>query len=638
MRNIYLETTELEKAIQIFQENIINFFENKDTEWIDTEDAYSRVAAEAVFAKNSSPSYHSSSMDGVMVKSSMTKFARESEPLFIKNEDFKFCNTGDMLVKPYDAVIMIEDVKLEEGGISILKPVNPWHNIRLQGEDVIEEDLIYTAYHKFESVDLSVLISCGIDRVKVLKKPIIGIIPTGNEIISHKEKLTKGKIIESNSTMLVSMARKEKIDSIVYPIVADNKDDLSKAIKLASKECDFICVLAGSSAGSKDYIREILEQLGEVFVHGISIKPGKPALLGKIDDKPFVGLPGYPVSTHIIFEQIVIPTILKKLRISPMAKPRIKATLTKQVISSLKNREYVRVKIGKIANKLSATALDRRAGSLYSLAESDGYLIIDRNKEGYRASDEVEIVLHKPISDDSLEKRLISIGSHDIVLDIINDLLAINNKNTRLISSHVGSMSGLKALKEGNCHIAPSHLLDRSGTYNNEAIDLFFDKNQVSKISVVGRRQGIYVAKGNPLNIKKLDDLKSKTMVNRQRGAGTRVLFDYLLEKNNIDSNEIIGYNNEVTTHLQAALAVKNGDCDFSIGVESAAIKMDIDFIYLKDEEYEFIIKNENLSLESIAEITNILGSDQFKNKMESIGGYNTKRSGKINKGEKNEY
>lgn len=630
MRNIYLDTKELEDSIEIFQSNLARFFDDNKTEIINSKDALGRISAKAIFAKYSSPSYHSSAMDGVMVVSEMTKLARENKPLFLKNEDFIYCNTGSPLVKPYDAVIMIEDVKIEEDGITILKPVNAWENIRIQGEDVIEKDLIFESYHKFRAVDLSVLIATGINEVEVLKKPILGLIPSGNEIIDKDEELSVGKIIESNSAMLRSMAFENGIETIIYPIVKDEKESIEKALVKASKECDFVCLIAGTSAGSKDFTSEIVGKLGEVFVHGISIKPGKPAILGKIFDIPFVGLPGYPVSTHIVFERIVIPTILKKLNQIEDDKEIIKAKLTKPVISSLKNREYIRSKLGIVDGKTIVTPLDRKAGSLFSLAQSDGYIIIDRNIEGYNRGDIIDVILHKPIAKEILNNRIVCIGSHDIVVDLLNDMFAKDKKQTRISSSHVGSLGGLKALSEGDCLIAPSHLLDEDGTYNNDAIKLFFDPENISKINVVGRRQGIYVPKGNPLSIKTIDDLLDKKMVNRQRGAGTRLLFDYLLKKENIDPYTIRGYDNEVTTHLSAALAVKNGDCDFSIGVESAAIKMDIDFIYLKDEEYQFIIKKENLKLQSIKDLLEILRSEDFKIRISELGGYNTNDSGNI--------
>ncbi len=631
MRNIYLDTVELEKALKIFHDNIGEFFTNQDYEIIDTKNGLDRILSEPVYAKYSSPAYHSSAVDGFMVESELIKLARETEPLFIKNEDFIYCNTGAALIKPYDSVIMIEDVKIEEDGISILSPVRPWENIRIQGEDVIEKDLLFESYHQLSAVDLSVLVSTGVNEIKVLKKPLIGIIPSGNEIVDSSNELEMGKIIESNSTMLVNAAYKYGIDSKVYPIVKDNKDDIRNILDKAARECDFVTLIAGTSAGSKDFTKEIVQILGEVYVHGLSIKPGKPAILGKIYETPFVGLPGFPISTHIVFDQVVIPTVLRKLRLINDDKEVISAKLTKPVISSLKNREYVRVKLGNVNGSIIATPLDRKAGSLYSLAISDGYLIVERNIEGYNRGDVVDITLHRPLKEKTFKNRIVSIGSHDLVLDVLNDILAVADKSTRISSSHVGSLAGLKALSEGDCLIAPSHLLDETGTYNNDAIKLFFEEDEVSKINVVGRRQGIYVAKGNPLGIRSIDDLLDKTMVNRQRGAGTRILFDYLLKESNIDPENIAGYDNEVTTHLSAALAVKNGDCDFSIGVESAAIKMDIDFIYLKDEEYQFILKKDNLELDSIKDLIQILKSDNFKNRINELGGYNTENSGVVN-------
>ncbi|MDO4594265.1 MAG: molybdopterin-binding protein, partial [Tissierellia bacterium] len=339
MRNIYLKTTDEKEAIKIFHENLKEFFERKETEIVEVSKLLGRISAKSVFSKTSSPAFHSCAMDGVMIESKITKQARENKPLYIKNSDFEFCNTGQYLKKPYDSVIMIEDIKVEEDKIVILNPVRPWENVRIQGEDVIEKDLIYTAYHEFSAVDLSVLKSCGVTEVEVLKKPIIGIIPTGDEII-NSNKAQLGKILESNSQMLKAMSEEIGASAKIYDIAKDDESILKQSVLKAVDECDFIVVIAGSSAGSKDYTLKVLKDLGEVYVHGISIKPGKPAILGKIKDKPFVGLPGFPVASHIVFDNFVITTILKKLKKSRPQKQIIKGFLTKQVISSLKNTEY----------------------------------------------------------------------------------------------------------------------------------------------------------------------------------------------------------------------------------------------------------------------------------------------------------
>lgn len=263
-----------------------------------------------------------------------------------------------------------------------------------------------------------------------------------------------------------------------------------------------------------------------------------------------------------------------------------------------------------------------------SLARSDGYLIVPRNSEGFLRGEEVEVRLHHKLQ--HLVERLVVTGSHDMVLDLINDLFAQQGKGSVLISSHVGSLAGLQSLKEKECHLAPSHLLGTDGRYNYEAMDLFFKGESMAMIHVVGRRQGIMVPKGNPKNIQSIKDLVGKTMINRQRGAGTRVLFDYLLEKEGISPEDILGYEQEATSHLAVALAVSQGDVDFGIGIEAAAKTMNCDFIYLTDEAYEFIAYKESLDIPEVRELIELLKSEVFKKKVDGLGGYDSKISGNV--------
>ncbi len=630
MRNIYLKTKTLEEAIFALDEHLDQFYKNTEVETIPVREALDRVSSKAIYARLSSPLYHSCAMDGIMVESKKTVSAREHEPLHLDKSEFKYCDTGDPLEKPYDAVIMIEDISEDEDGVTILAPIHPWEHVRPVGEDIIENDLLFVQNHRFSPIDLSVLLAAGIKEVEVLKKPTVAIIPTGDEIVSGEEEIKIGDIIESNTAMFAAMAEQRGAVAVVYPVIPDIKDKLKDTVAEAIAKHDIVTMVAGSSAGRDDYTKQIAEELGNVYVHGISIKPGKPAVLAVIGDKPFIGLPGYPVSGHIVFDEIVLPIIAKKLRRIELEKEVLSGVLTRPVISSLKNREYIRIKMGKIDDKVTFTPLDRGAGSSYSLSQSDGYLIVPRNSEGYLRGDDVEVRLHKPIPKEVLEKRLVSIGSHDMVLDVINDEFAKAGKKTMLLSSHVGSFAGLQALAAGNCHLAPSHLLGKGGKYNDEGINLFFKDQDMAVIKVVGRRQGVFVPKGNPQGIKGIKDLVGKSMVNRQRGAGTRVLFDYMLENEGISVNDIPGYEHEVTTHLAAALAVKNGDADFSIGVESAAINMGVDFIYLADEDYEFVLKKKDLELDAIQELIELLKSDEFRQTVDDIGGYSTEDSGVV--------
>ncbi len=630
MRKVYLQTRSLDEAKKTYFEELGDYLTEKKTETILVREALGRVTANAVYARVSSPLYHSSAMDGIMVESKKTQKARESEPLFLSEEDFRLCDTGDPIVEPYNAVIMVEELTPVDGGYTINKAVHPWENIRPMGEDIIERDLIFPQLHQLKPIDLSVLLAAGLDQVEVYKQPRLAIIPTGDEIVSGQEDLTLGDIIESNSAMFKGMAQEAGAQADVLPVVKDEREALFHVVKEAMDDYDMVCMIAGSSAGRDDYTASIAEELGQVYVHGISIKPGKPAILAKINGKPFVGLPGFPVSGHIIFGEILSPLLRKRAHLPEPEQATLQAKLTKNVVSSLKYQEYVRVKVGKIGDSYSATPMDRGAGASMSLALSDGYLIVPQNTEGYTKGSLVEIRLHEPISQSVLENRLVIIGSHDLVVDVIDNLLAEKGAKSSLVSSHVGSLSGLKSLATKECHLAPSHLLGEDGTYNDQAVRLFFKKDKMVAINVVGRRQGIIVPKGNPQNIQGLQDLPGKRMINRQRGAGTRVLFDYLIGQENLSVEDFEGYDNEATTHLAVALAVKSGDVDFGIGVESAAIKLDCDFIYLADEAYEFITYQDWLVEDAIKEVLEVLGSDAFKREVHLLGGYSTDESGKV--------
>ena len=231
---------------------------------------------------------------------------------------------------------------------------------------------------------------------------------------------------------------------------------------------------------------------------------------------------------------------------------------------------------------------------------------------------------------ENLDRRLVVTGSHDMVLDLINDMLAERGQEGGLVSSHVGSLAGLQSLRDGECHLAPSHLLGSDGRYNYEAMDRFFKGQRMALIRVVGRRQGLILPKGNPKKIEGIKDLRGLSMINRQRGAGTRFLLDYLLDKEGISSEEISGYDNEATTHLAVALAVSQGDVDFGLGIESAARAMDCDFVFLADEAYDFVTYEKELHNPQVEEVIELLKSDDFKKRLEELGGYASQESGSV--------
>ncbi len=627
-RNIYLDSVDIKEISQIINKLLENGKYQIKDEDINILDSLNRITYEAVYAKVSSPCYNAAAMDGVTLVASKTYAAAETTPVIILKNDFLPINTGNIIPSKYDAVVMIEDViENKDGSITLIKSVRPFQNIRPIGEDIVEGDMILPKNHKIRPVDISALLSGGITNIKVIKKPLIGIIPTGDEIIRDIKELKEGKIIDSNSFYIKNEIELLGGYATILNIVEDVFDTLESKILEATKIYDLVIIGAGSSAGTKDYAKSIIEKNGTVYVHGIGIKPGKPTIIGEINRTPIIGLPGYPVSTFIAFDNVVKPIITYFLNQDMETGRIVKARLTKKVYSSLKSHEFIRVKLGIINNEIIATPLDRGAGVTMSLVKADGIMIIEKNKEGYEEMSLVDIHLLKDLRE--IEKSLVVIGSHDIILDKIDDLMS--NEKYHLSSTHIGSFGGIMAIKNKGCHIAPVHILNTDGIYNEFIIDKYLD-DTYSLVRGVSRIQGLYIKKGNPKKIKSLKDLSRKdiTFVNRQRGSGTRILLDYLLKEENIDKDLIKGYEFELGTHMLVATSVKNPRYDTGMGVQSVANLMGLDMIILAEEHYDFIVMNEIIDTSVYKQFLKVLKSQEFKNVLQKLGGYNIKNIGEI--------
>ncbi len=618
IRNVYLKSTDLKDINPIIDLIVKNYIVKWET--ISVIDSLNRISFEGIYANVSSPYYSASAMDGIALKASLTYEATETNPVILDKKHIKYINTGNEIPEEFDAVVMIEDVyDNNDGTISLIKSVRPYQDIRPIGEDIVEGDMVVPKNHLIRPVDISALLSAGISEIKVIKKPKVAIIPTGDEIIRDVKDLKKGKIIDSNSFFMKNELTLLGAESKIFDIVVDEYILLEKAVINASNKYDLILIGAGSSAGSKDYAKNIIEKNGTVHVHGISIKPGKPTIIGEVNNTPVIGIPGYPVSTYIAFDLVVKPIIGKFLNIEKTHKEAIKAKLTKKIYSSLKNEEYIRVKLGIINNEYIASPLNRGAGVTMSLVKADGIMIVPKNSEGYESGSIVDISLLKDINE--IEKSLISIGSHDILLDKVDDLMS--NNNYHLSSSHIGSFGGIMAIKSKGCHIAPVHVLDEDGSYNLNILDKYLD-NDYSLVRGVSRVQGLMVKKGNPKNIKCLKDLLKDdiTFVNRQRGSGTRILLDYMLDKEGIDSKGVKGYDFELSTHMLVASSVKDARFDCGMGIVSVANLNNLDIVEVGKENYDFLVLKEIIDTPIFDEFISVLKSVEFKNELDKLGGY----------------
>ncbi|MDD4833289.1 MAG: molybdopterin biosynthesis protein [Lutispora sp.] len=629
-RNLYLENMDVDEALKLFLDRS---GQKQQTEKIPVIGSLGRVTADPVFAIYSSPNFNASAMDGIAVKAKDTFEASEVNLVILKKENhYKYVDTGDSISDPYDAVIMIEDIaEAGEDRVKIISPAFPWQHIRPIGEDIVANEMIIPSNHIIRPVDIGALLSGGITEIAVYKKPKVGIIPTGTEIVEPGEELRIGDIIESNSRIFEGLVIEYGGEPKRYAPVPDDYEKLKAALKNAAMENDIVVINAGSSAGSEDYTAKLVKDLGELILHGIATKPGKPAILGLIQGKPVIGVPGYPVSAWVVFE-IFAKALINKWSGRPIKEEKtVEAVLSKRMVSSLKNKEYVRIKLGKVMDNLIATPLNRGAGVTMSLVRADGILEIPQTSEGFEAGEKIKVKLLKDLED--IQNTIVSIGSHDLIMDIAGNMMHRKNSGYNLSSAHVGSMGGIMAIRRGEAHIAPIHLLDeKTGIYNIEYIKKYLSNIDMALIKGVKRVQGIMTKKNNPKSIKGIEDLMREDIgfVNRQKGAGTRILVDYLLKKSNLDAEKIRGYEREMTTHMAVAAAIASGTADMGVGVYSAAKAMNLDFIPIGEEDYDFAIPRAFLGEDMIELFIEVIMSQEFKNYLQSMGGYGTENTGEI--------
>lgn len=628
-RNLYLDTKPVEEAAAIYL-NALEKVIGISYETIPVTQSLNRVTRSASYAKYCSPLFNASAMDGIAVISERTKAATEVEPVQLKEkEDYIVVDTGDPIHPPYDAVIMAEDLVENEEGVLITASAAPWQHVRPIGEDIVAGEMILPSKHKIRPIDVGVLLSAGITEIEVVKKPEVAIFPTGTEIIEPEQTPDDGSIIESNSRMFENMVREAGGNARRFPPIIDDYQMIRDSIAKAVCEYDMVIVNAGSSAGTEDYTVHVLRELGEVLVHGVAIKPGKPVILAIVEGKPVIGLPGYPVSAYIGFENFVEPVLAMMAQTAVKHNEVVAASISKRLVSSLRHKEYVRVKVGKVGDKMVAAPLARGAGAAMSLVRADGFCVIEQNSEGVEAGEQVQVELYR--DREEVENTVVIIGSHDLILDVAADMMPNLHQGMFVSSTHVGSMGGLMALKRKEAHLAPIHLLDEeSGEYNLSYIRKLFGSGKMALIKGVGRTQGIIVKKGNPLGIKSIGDLTRCRYVNRQRGAGTRVLFDYKLKQLGIEAAQIQGYEREAATHMAVAAAVGSDGADAGMGILSAAKAMDLDFIPVGPEEYDFAIPLEYLELPHIKAFLDILRRKEFHQRLEELGGYTYERAGEI--------
>jgi molybdopterin molybdotransferase/putative molybdopterin biosynthesis protein len=636
-RMIYLHMKTLAEAREIFL-NCLDYGLMLKSECVPTFKAMGRILAEPVFARFSSPNFHAAAMDGIalLAEESFGTTIDQPRQFRIGKEAF-WINTGQPLPTGTNAVIMVEQVnQMEEDLVEIQAAAFPWQYVRKMGEDLVANELLLPQGHRITAYDLGALVAGGVFEVPVVQKPRVALIPTGSELVEWQGmalgSLPPGKVPEYNTLVLSGLVRECGGEPLRRSIVRDKKELIMGALDEAvASDNHLVIINAGSSSGSEDYSLTAIESLGEVLVHGVTIMPGKPTILGRIQGKPVIGNPGYPVSATISFEQFARPVLYKMQGIVDPERKKVTVYPARSFPSKLGQEEFLRVNLGRVGEKIIANPLPRGAGTITSLTRADGIIRIPMNAEGINGEDAVQAELLR--EETLLDHTVVIVGSHDNTLDLLGNFLTCQHPVFRLTSSNVGSTGGLMALKRGIAHLAGSHLLDpESGQYNIPYIRRLIPEVPVKGINLVLRQQGLIVAKGNPKKIASLEDLirQGVTFINRQSGSGTRILLDFRLKESGIDSALIRGYEDEEFTHMAVAVAILSGRADVGLGIYAAARALDLDFIPVVQEQYDLVIPEKYWEEEKIQALLSVIRSTDFQEAVKALGGYDLSLTGQI--------
>ena len=602
-------------------------------ETVSLDQAPGRVTSQPVWARMSSPHYHSAAMDGVVVRAQDTHGASKTSPLTLKlGDQARWIDTGDPIPPGYNAVIMVEDIQqMGDEEIQIMAAVADWQHVRLLGEDMVATELVLPENHRIGPSDLGAMAAAGLTEVEVRRKPVVCIIPTGTELIRPGEPMEVGKIIEFNSLMMAAQVEEWGGRPVRHPIVPDDFGRIKEAVQQALETSDVVIMNAGSSAGSEDYTAQVVSEVGRLLVHGIAVRPGHPVVLGVAGSTPLIGAPGYPVSCVLTMDIIAKPLISRLLGVLPPVRPRLEATMSRKVLSPMGEDEFMRVKVGRVGERVIATPLTRGAGVIMSLVRADGLVRIPRFSEGLEAGSAVEVELLRPREE--VENTIVAIGSHDMTLDLLGSLLHKDNAALSLASANVGSLGGLQALRREEAHLAGTHLLDEdTGEYNIPYIRRVLGDSEVVVVNLTYRDQGLIVPKGNPENIRTLSDLSREdvSFVNRQRGSGTRLLLDYELKLAGISVESIKGYDRDEYTHTGVAAAVASGIASVGLGILAAARALDLDFVPLLKERYDLVIPKRYYESQLLQPLLQIIRRSDFQEQVTNLGGYDTSQTGQV--------
>ncbi|MEW6269830.1 MAG: molybdopterin biosynthesis protein [Thermodesulfobacteriota bacterium] len=621
------------------------------------EDALGRVTAEAVHARASVPHYHGAAMDGIAVRAEDTAGATDAHPVDLEHgtpdrvaRPFAWVDTGNALPAWANAVVMIERVftggaasaASDAGGprtvsgrearvVHVRAAAPPWQHVRLVGEDVVAGEPLLPRGHRIRPWDVGALLAAGVEEVAVRPRPVVAILPTGDELIEPGEPRRPGRIVEFNSRMIAAFVEEWGGAAVRLPPVRDDLDAIRARVDRALDDADVVCVIAGSSAGQRDFSALALGELGELLVQGIEVMPGKPAIVVAVAAERgarasvALGIPGYPVSAAVVCRELLEPLVAHLLGAATADRPTVRAVVPRRVPSRLGQEELVRVALGEVGERLVASPLARGAGAITTMARADGFLRIPRAVEVLSAGDEVEVELLRPLAE--VLGTIVVAGSHDPVLGVLEDALRSTHARCKLATRSIGGVAGLVALGRDEAHVAAIGAFDALP----DAEGLLAGR-PVVVVHLVARELGLVVAPGNPLGLTSLADLARddvRGVPEPTRGSVRLVAHEAVPHRRGGVERKLRGeQEHEELTPMAVAAAVQSGLADAAVGLASAAAALGLGFVPLAREDYDLVLRADFAASDMGRALVATVRGEAFRAAVARLAGYDASRSG----------
>jgi putative molybdopterin biosynthesis protein len=607
----FLSVLSREEAAKRFQSHLA--MKPLGIESVSLADSLGRILAETLRAPIDVPPFDRSSVDGFAVRASDVTTATDQSPIVLTlNAETIACGsppslevlpksatpiaTGGPIPRGADAVVMVEQTDPDGDDILIRRAVAPGQNIGFAGSDIAQGETLLRHGDLIGSREIGMLAACGLAEVPVYRKPRVAVLSTGDELVQPGEPLKPAAIYDSNGPIVAAAIAENGGVSIFAGAIRDDAAALEAVLQTALAENDMVILSGGTSKSAGDLTYRIVAKLGApgIVAHGVALKPGKPLCLAVADGKPVVILPGFPTSAMFTFHDFVVPVLRAMSGLKARTETTLEASTPVRILSDLGRTEFVMVALTEGAEGLNAFPLSKGSGSVSAFSQADGFLTIDALSERLAEGTRTQVTLFDPhvrIPD------LTIMGSHCIGLEPVIDRLADQGYRVRTVA--IGSMGGLAAVKRGECDLAPMHLMDPTTEVYNQP----FLNSDLVLVEGWRRMQGFVFRQGDArFEGKSVRESVAAAladpqchMVNRNQGAGTRILIDQLLGAARPD-----GYWNQPKSHNAVAATVAQGRADWGIAIKAIAKAYGLGFIPLAEEHYDFAMARSRLSRAAI--------------------------------------